>query len=188
MKVWLGHEIAPCIEHEGVATLVEQWLRRFGPGTVADIKWWLGSTVAAVRKALADIGAVEVDLDGQAGFLMADDLEPVEPVESSGLPPSASRPDDDGLARARLVSRRVQAAALRHGGQRRTDRVIGQRADRRRVAPDRDGEVELQMLEDIGAEALDAIEREAGRLTDWLDGTRVLPRFPSPLSRELAKQ
>jgi len=31
-----------------------------------------------------------------------------------------------------------------------------------------------------------ALEREAARLTDWLDGARVLPRFPSPLFKTTA--
>src|SRR5687768_6556464 len=53
MSSWLGEEIASLPEAEGVARLVEQWLRVFGPGTAADIKWWLGSMMAAVRKALA---------------------------------------------------------------------------------------------------------------------------------------
>ena len=81
MKSWLGEEIAPHPEAEGVARLVEQWLRVFGPGTVADIKWWLGSTVAAVRRALAGLHAVEVDIDGQTGYLLPDDLEAIDPVE-----------------------------------------------------------------------------------------------------------
>ena len=34
--------------------------RTFGPGTEADIVWWLGATKTAVRAALADVGAVEV--------------------------------------------------------------------------------------------------------------------------------
>jgi hypothetical protein len=49
------------------------------------------------------------------------------------------------------------------------------------------GEVEVQMLEDVGAEPLAAIDAEAARLTEWLAGTRVLPRFPSPLARQLAQ-
>ena len=72
-----------------MAGLVERWLRAFGPGTVADIKWWLGSTVAAARKALADLDAVEVDLDGQTGYVLPDDLEATAPVEpwAALLPP-----------------------------------------------------------------------------------------------------
>jgi hypothetical protein len=46
------------------------------------------------------------------------------------------------------------------------------------------GEVILQVLEDVGAEGLDALEQERARLTEWLGGTRVLPRFPSPLSKD----
>jgi len=68
MTSWLGEEITPRPEAEGIARLVEQWLRVFGPGTAADIKWWLGATVAAVRTALADLHAVEVDLAGQTGY------------------------------------------------------------------------------------------------------------------------
>jgi hypothetical protein len=63
---WLGEKIAPSPEAEGVARLVELWLRAFGPGTAADIKWWLGATVAAVRRALADLGAVAFEPLGQA--------------------------------------------------------------------------------------------------------------------------
>jgi hypothetical protein len=48
------------------------------------------------------------------------------------------------------------------------------------------GEVVLQMLEDVGSEGQRALELEAARLTEWLGGTQVLPRFPSPLSKELA--
>ncbi|MGH3084832.1 MAG: DNA glycosylase AlkZ-like family protein, partial [Gaiellaceae bacterium] len=52
MASWLGDEIPRCSEAEGLVRLVEAWLRTFGPGTEADIKWWLGSTVASVRRAL----------------------------------------------------------------------------------------------------------------------------------------
>ena len=45
------------------------------------------------------------------------------------------------------------------------------------------GEVDVQLLEDVGREARRAIDAEAARLTGWLAGVRVLPRFPSPLCR-----
>jgi hypothetical protein len=46
-----------------------------------------------------------------------------------------------------------------------------------------EGDVYLQLLEDVGADAVVALEAEAERLTRWLDGVRVALRFPSPLSR-----
>jgi hypothetical protein len=44
------------------------------------------------------------------------------------------------------------------------------------------GEVYLQLLDDVGSEALAALESQAALLTEWLGGLRVAPRFPSPLS------
>ena len=37
-------------------------------------------------------------------------------------------------------------------------------------------------LEDIGADGRAAVDEEAAGLTRWFAGTRVLPRFPSPLA------
>ena len=45
------------------------------------------------------------------------------------------------------------------------------------------GNVELQLLEDPGADGRRALEAEADRLGAWLGGIRVPPRFPSPLSK-----
>jgi hypothetical protein len=49
-----------------------------------------------------------------------------------------------------------------------------------------DGDVVFRLLEDIGQEAISAVEAEAARLTAWLDGVRVVPRFSTPLQRELS--
>ncbi len=185
MTSWLGEEIAPLPEAEGVARLVEQWLLAFGPGTAADIKWWLGSTVAAVRRALADVHAVEVDLDGHTGYVLRDDLQATDPVEpwAALLPPLDpttmgwfERDWYLGPHRAQLFDSSGNAGPTVWCD----GRIVGgwTQSD--------SGEVVLQMLEDVGAEGLRALEREAARLTEWLGGTRVLPRFPSPLSKVVA--
>jgi hypothetical protein len=49
-----------------------------------------------------------------------------------------------------------------------------------------DGEVVFRLLEDVGTAAARAIAAEAARLTAWLDGVRLKPRFPTPLQRELS--
>ncbi len=185
MKSWLGKDIAPRPEAEGVARLVEGWLRSFGPGTAADIKWWLGSTIAKVRKALADLKAVEVDVAGQTAYLMSDDLEAIDPVDpwAALLPPLDpttmgwfERDWYLGPYKAQLFDTNGNAGAtLWWDG-----RIVGgwRQSD--------SGEVVLQLLEDIGAEGLRALEHEAARLTEWFGGTRVLSRFPSPLSKIVA--
>ena len=62
--------------------MVRRWLARFGPGTEADLVWWLGATKAAVRQALIDVEAVGVGLeDGSAAWLLPDDLDEVSAPE-----------------------------------------------------------------------------------------------------------
>jgi hypothetical protein len=185
MGSWLGEEIAPPSQAEGVARLVEVWLVTFGPGTAADIKWWLGSTVTAVRGALADLGAVEVDLDGQTGYLLPDDLEPDDPVEpwAALLPPLdpttmgwSEREWYLGPYKEQLFDTSGNAGPTAWWD----GRIVG--GWRQNGA----GEVVVQLLEDVGADGVHALEHEAVALTEWLDGTRVLPRFPSPLSKMVA--
>ena len=182
MKSWLGEELESLPEEAGVAALVEQWLRAFGPGTATDIKWWLGSTVAAVRRALADLDAAEVDLDGQTGYVLPGDLDSTEPAEpwAALLPPLD--PTTMGWAEREWYLGPYKAQLFDTAGNAGPTvwwdgRIVGgwRQSDA--------GEVVIQMLEDVGADGLSAIEGEAARLTEWFGGTRVLPRFPSPLSK-----
>jgi hypothetical protein len=47
------------------------------------------------------------------------------------------------------------------------------------------GEVVYRLLEDVGADAAAGVEAEAARLSAWLGEMRVIPRFATPLAREL---
>jgi hypothetical protein len=185
MAAWLGAPLAPPPTADGVRRLVELWLRAFGPGTVADLKWWLGSTVAAVRRALAELGTVEVDLDGVAGHVLPDDLDAPEPVEPwAALLPTldpttmgwADREWYLGAHKALLFDTNGNAGPTAWWD----GRIVGGwRQDER-------GDVVVQLLEDAGADAARALEQEAARLSAWLGGIRVVPRFPSPLFKALA--
>ena len=76
---WLDGGL-PALEPEAARTeLVRRWLAAFGPGTLQDLAWWTGWPQRQTRQALAAAGAVEVDLDGGIGFVLADDLDPVPP-------------------------------------------------------------------------------------------------------------
>ncbi|MDQ3576124.1 MAG: winged helix DNA-binding domain-containing protein [Actinomycetota bacterium] len=180
MKSWLGADLTPSPDDVGVSKLVELWLRTFGPGTAVDIKWWLGSTVAAVKKALVDVCAVEVDLGGRTGYLLPDDLEPTDPMAPWGalLPPLD--PTTMGWFERDWYLGPYKAQVFDTAGNAGSTvwwngRVVGGWRQRD------NGEVVLQVLEDVGSEALQALEREAARLSTWFAGKRVMPRFPSPL-------
>ena len=149
--------------------MVERWLRAFGPGTVADVKWWLGSTVTAVKKALAVLDAVEVDLDGEIGYVLPDDVEPTAPVKpwAALLPPLDpttmgwfERDWYLGRYRGQLFDTNGNAGPTAWWD----GRIVGgwRQSDA--------GEVELQLLEDVGKTGRRALDDRATRLTEWLGG------------------
>ena len=184
-STWLGEQPPVVPEREARAELVRRWLYAFGPATEADLKWWMGSTVTATRAALADVGAVEVDLHGGPGVALADDLDPVDPPEPSAALLPALDPTTMGWFERDWYLGGHRPAIFDSTGNGGTTawwdgRIVGGWCQ----APD--GEVLLQLLEDVGADATAALEREAARLTTWVDGVRVAPRFPSPLSRSVS--
>ena len=184
VDAWLPDGVPPWSLREAQAELVRRWLRGFGPATIADLKWWTGLPMGQVRRAVAETGAVEVDLDGTPGLVLPDDLDPVPAPEPwvallPALDPTtmgwAGRDFYLGPHRPALFDRNGNAGpTIWLDGQ-----VVGGWAQRAT------GEVVLRLLEDVGADATAAIEAEAARLTAWLTPLRVTPRFRTPLEREL---
>ncbi len=171
---------------EAKAEVVRRWLAAYGPGSVEDVKWWTGWTLGDVRKALADVGAVEVGLAaGAVGLVLPGDEEPVaEPEPWAALLPGLD-PTVMGWRGRDWYLRPQDVPTLfdRAGNAGPTvwwcGRVVGGWAQRA------DGEVVWRLFEDVGAEAVAAVVVEAERLTDWLGAVRVTPRFRTPLEREL---
>jgi hypothetical protein len=182
MSDWLGAPGGTAEPEVARAELVRTWLRTFGPATVTDIKWWFGNTLTWARHALRDIGAVEVDLSGAAGFLLPDDLdlEP-EPEPWGALLPGLDVTtmgwfDRDwylGGHRSQVFDRNGNAGPTAWWN----GRIVGGWGQ----GPD--GRVELHLLDEIGRDGTRQLQRRADELTEWLAGVRIKPRFPSPLSR-----
>jgi hypothetical protein len=181
MSTWLGEVPAPSSAGEGYAAIVRRWLRTFGPGTTADLQWWLGGTAASVRRALADVAAVPVALDGgDTGWLLGDDVEPEAEV---GEPWAALLPVLDATVmgwkdRSFFLGPHGPAVFDRNGNAGTTawwdGRVVGC------WVQDADAVVRVHLLEDVPAEGRDALRVEVERLTAWLGGVRVSTVYPSP--------
>jgi hypothetical protein len=177
---WLGTTHVP--PDDAAATLVRTWLRAFGPATVTDIKWWFGNTLTWARQALRDIEAVEVDLDGNPGYVLADDLDEEPEVKPwAALLPSLDPTTMGWFDREWYLGGHRSQVFDTNGNAGPTVWWNGQVAGAWRQDPE--GRVELRLLDDVGREGRRALTACAENLTNWLDGVRISPRFPSPLSK-----
>ncbi|KUH35356.1 MULTISPECIES: winged helix DNA-binding domain-containing protein [Streptomyces] len=185
---------------EARATLTRHWLATHGPATEADLTWWTGWRVTDARKALAAVSAQEVTLDDTTtAYVLPDDADaPDAPAHAPDAPgaPAAAGPwaallpaldptamgwrerdwylDPDHRPALFDRSGNIGPTVWWNG------RIVGGWAQRP------DGEPVWRLLTDPGAEARAAVEAEAARLHTWLHGTRVTPRFRTPLERELS--
>ena len=180
---WLTEAPEPLAAREGYAELVRCWLRSFGPGNETDLVWWLGATKTVVRRALLDVDAVQVDLRDGIGFLLPDDVDPVDPP----APTAALLPILDpttmgwkhrdfylGEHRDRLFDSNGNAGATAWWD----GRVVGG------WSQEPDGTVVVLPLESLEAAAVGGLEAKAEELTAWLDGQVVNSVYHSPLTRE----
>jgi hypothetical protein len=186
IESWLPGGLPSVPAEQARAELVRRWLGAYGPGTPADLKWWTGLTLTQVRKALAQIDAEPVDLDGVDGYVLAGDIEPVPAPEPWVALLPALDPTVMGWAgRDWYLGEHGSLLFDRNGNAGPTvwcdGRVVGGWAQRQ------DGEVVHRLLEDIGAEAAAAVAAEAARLTSWLGPVRIAPRARarSPVEAEL---
>lgn len=182
-SAWLGDVTAALPSRDGYATLVDRWLWSYGPGTVEDMCWWLGATKVAVRTALADLDAVEVSLDGGAsGWLRPDDLDPVI-VEDHwvALLPVLDPTVMGWKGRGFYLGSHGPALFDSAGNAGTTAWVDGRIVGA--WVQDGDNQVRLRLLEDVSSAARAALEAEARRLSEWLDGQRVFVVYPSAAMR-----
>jgi hypothetical protein len=184
---WLGGEIADLESDAAAALLVRRWLQAFGPGRLTDLKWWTGWTMGLVRRALAQLEVTDVALaDGSPALVLADDEAPVAAPEQPwvALLPALDPAPMGWQERAWYLGEHRAPCFDRSGNIGPTvwcdGRIVGGWAQRKA-----DGEIVVRLLEDVGAEAERAVAEEAERLRAWIGPTRVVPRFRTPLEREL---
>lgn len=186
MDRWVDGGLEPWPAERARAELIRRWLRAFGPGSVRDIQWWTGWTVARTKAALKAVEAVEVELDGAgSGYVLADDVDSTpEPAPWVALLPAldttvmAWKEREwylDGLYGELFDSAGNAGPTVWVDGQ-----VVGLWAQRANL------DVGYELLKDVGRERGRELDAEAAALTEWLGGDRVFPRFPNPRFKKLA--
>jgi len=189
---WLGETPEPSARDEGYAELVRRWLWTFGPGTEADLVWWLGATKTVVRTALSELGAVQVGLEtGGTGWVLPDDPiaetaeEPVEPW--AALLPTLDPTVMGWKERAfYLEPARVPYLFDTNGNAGHTawwrGRIVGC------WVQDEQARVHVVLRHDarseVGRAGRAALEAEAERLTAWLDGVVITNVYASRQMKE----
>ena len=164
------------------AALVEQYLRRFGPATVADVAWWTGWPLGVTRNALETLETVDVG----CGLVLADDAVPERPsAPKAALLPALDPTPMGWKQREWYLPEDWQPLYDRFGNIGPTiwwgGEVIGGWA----IKPG--GIVATQLLLDRGKAAAKAVTRAAEKLQARLEGAAVVPSFPTPLEVELRK-
>ena len=184
-EAWLPGGLNGLDVHEARVALVERWLRAFGPAPVADLVWWTGWTGAQVRTALQSVATQTVQLESGEGLVLADDLDSTPGSEPAiALLPALDPTPMGWLDRAWFLGPHREPLFDRTGNIGPTvlwdGRVVGGWAQRP------DGGIVTRLLADIGADAVRAVANRAAELADWLGDLRVIPRFRTPLERELS--
>jgi hypothetical protein len=183
--LWLGSPIPIVPRGTAQIDLLRRWLLGFGPATEVDIAWWTGWTKSDVRAALAKLGAVQVETETGTAHVHPDDAEPVSTVPPwVAFLPSLDPTTMGWKERTWYLGPHGAQVFDRNGNAGATiwcdGRIVGGWSQRP------NGEVAYRLLEDVGSDAADAIDREAGMLQEWLDDTIVTARFRAPLDKLLA--
>ncbi|MDP0399640.1 winged helix DNA-binding domain-containing protein [Tsukamurella strandjordii] len=179
---WLGAPPVLMDTDAAYAELVSEYLRAFGPATETDVVWWFGATKTAIRAALAAIGAVEVALErDRTGWVLPDDVEPEEAVDdwAALLPALDPTPMgwkerdfylDPGFASSIYDTAGNCGATVWWQG-----RIVGA------YLQDEDGIVQCVYGAEPGRRARAAVQVEADRLGEWMNGERVASMYKAPL-------
>jgi hypothetical protein len=187
MDTWL-REPLPELDHEVACTdLVRRWLATFGPGTLTDVRWWTGWGARLAARTLEAVGAVEVALGNDIGYVLPDDLEPVGEVEPwVALLPALDSTVMGWKERDWYLGDLAPMLFDTSGNAGPTvwsnGRIVGS------WWQDDGGQIALKFLTRVDAATRRGVEAERDRLQTWLGDVRLRLRFPTPLERSLGRR
>nr|WP_294695284.1 winged helix DNA-binding domain-containing protein [uncultured Friedmanniella sp.] len=173
---WLPGGLGDLDAEPAAAALAQAYLRRFGPVTTADLQWWAGWTKTATLRALADCGAVPVQLDAGRGWLAAGDDEAPEPEPWVAALPSLD-PTTMGWKERDWYLPAAAADAFDGNGNAGPTlwvdgRVVGA------WAQDKDGRLLTHYFEPVPAARREELADRLAQVAELVGGTRFSVRFP----------
>lgn len=169
------------------ARLVSDWLAAFGPASFDDLAWWAGWGIRKTRAALDEVGAQRVTVEGQDLILLAGDTDRTpEPPPTVSLVPSLDPTVMGWKEREWFLGPHADVLFDSNGNAGPIVLVDGRASGTWSQAPD--GEVVVDLFDDLGAERERLLESAASTMSDRLAGVVVRPRFPSPASKELSER
>jgi len=176
-------------EPEASTALIEAWLRRFGPATLNDIRWWTGWTKTKTKAAVAGLETAEVELENEPerGIVLADDVEqsptpdpwvrflPSLDPTSMGWKDRAWYVDGHELA---LFDRMGNIGpAVWHNG-----RIIGV------WSQNAENKLAWSLFTSPSKSLASRLSAEADRVAAVIADASIRPSFPTPFQKKLATQ
>jgi hypothetical protein len=167
--------------------LARDWLYSYGPATAGDLQWWMGWTRTQTRRVVTALQPAEVDLDGEPGIVLADDLAPPPAAGPwAALLPGLDSTPMGWQRREWFLGGHASRVFDRNGNVGPTvwwdGRIVGG------WAQDPDGQIVCRFLEDAGSDAVSAAEAAAARLAATVGPVRLTARVRGMtwLEQELA--
>jgi hypothetical protein len=175
LEQWSPGGLAEWDTQQAEVELGRRWLTAFGPGTEQDLSWWAGWTKTQVRRVLAALGAVPVELGDGTGYLLPEDLEPApEPQPWAALLPALDSTPMGWHQRQWFLGEHGPHLFDRYGNIGPSlwwnGAIVGG------WAHDRNGEIVVRFLQDVGSEAVAAAQAQAELLASRLGGVRLTAR------------
>ena len=152
--------------------LLATYLARFGPAGRDDRRWWTGWT------------AGQTDAAGSGLEVPVAEVSPLSLVPAVAVLPALDPTVMGWAKRDWYLGDHAAALFDRNGNAGPTlwvdGRIVGGWAQRP------SGEIVHLLLEKVGADEAELLDAECRRIEAWMDGVVVMPRFRTPLERELS--
>jgi hypothetical protein len=185
LDTWLGEVPVSPPHADASAELLRRWLRRFGPATATDIRWWMGWTKRQMTAALDALEVAEVATEaGLPAFVLADDVRTErKPASWVALLPGLDATTMGWKERDWYLGDHGPALFDTNGNAGPTvwanGRVIGGWTQRK------NGDIRVELLERVDRPTERLVREHRDALRGWLGDVRFTPRFRTPLERSL---